>query len=727
MLNDLLMDVDTLDFVKDDESCKVNKQASTIRDPISGAIIVPIADGKFPRSNGDAPLIYKFGKETDSGMLHEKSKTDTKLYPVELPKKDNNAAYITYINNLYGIYSGLGNHKVFSRPTIGVISSSYDREHAEVLNLALESQITELEFLIESYDKTVDANKERILDLEQSLVILYCLQAFQFIRSGNDREKFFKSLLSWVNRSDGEPTIDFIESVFENDNDTPSYNSSAFWKLLNQLLLRGLHEQAINTLKKSKLEEYLGDMCDVSFNAYQDLMTLLNGYPMGSEESFKEWKAAALELQSNYVEAEVSLSGELRDYFEDTLSLLAGNQSRILQYSSLWYEAVAGFLLYYIPSTHLVQEYLALSVHKHPIDVTSPWEKSCVDIIENNIFPILPTLESLDSCTASFTAALCEAFGLLVDRYAIFDEYQHKEIVDEPNADIFSQRNGMASFLLNNFALELCSMEVKSVWPVAIGLISLSPYNSPSSIKSCIGELLPHYPFETNDDIEWALTVCARWKLPEVAKEIYTTIGNQMLNTGNTVEAIANFSRASRYDWVKKYSWLIFENSAFEGKQIEDDVLNRIVENIQNSSELISDEILSSVVTDAMRQSLAPYAVLSEFFKKWNKGDNEGALGSLVSLIDFTYLPKQYLVLLITKYLYPKFLADNKILVKEDTVLLIIEALENKWDDNDEESVKVYQKLISDDTTCKDLPSDLLSMQRLVRKMLNYKLCQNLM
>lgn len=722
MLNDLLMDVDTLDFVKDD-GYRIQDQQNTIRDAISGALIVPIDDSNFPKNSRDSPLVYKFGKESDSGMAHEKSKKDTKLYPVELPKKDDNPAYITYINNLYGIYSGLGNHRVFSRPTIGVISSSYDKEHKEVLNLALESEITELEFLIESYDKTLPANKERLLDLEQSLVILYCLQAFQFIGSSDDRGKFFSALLNWVNRADGEPTVEFIESVFENDNETPAYNTSIFWKLVNQLLLRGLHEQAINTLMKSNLGAYLSKTCEVSSNAYQDLITLLREYPHDSEDSFKEWKAAALDLQSNFVEADVSLSGELRDYFDDTLALLSGNQARILQSSSVWYEAISGFLLYYIPSTDLVHEYLSLSVNKFPIDVTSPWEKSCVDIIENNIFPILPIMESLDSCTASFTAALCEAFGLLVDRYAIIEVNSEEDSTD----DIFAQKNGMASFLLNNFALELCSMGVKSVWPVAIGLISLSPYNSASSIKSCLGELLPHYPFETNDDIEWALTVCAKWKLPGVAREIYTTLGNQMLNSGNTVEAIANFSRAGRFDWVKKYSWLIFENAAFQGKQLDDEVLNRIVDNIQDSSELIPDEVLNSVVTDAMKQSLAPYAVLSEFFKKWGKGDASGALGSLVSLIDFTYLPKPYLVLLITKYLYPRFLNDKKVVVDEDTILLVMEALGNKWDDNDEESQKFYEKLLSDDLECKDFPPDLQSMQREVRKMLNYKLCQNLM
>ena len=218
--------------------------------------------------------------------------------------------------------------------------------------------------------------------------------------------------------------------------------------------------------------------------------------------------------------------------------------------------------------------------------------------------------------------------------------------------------------------------------------------------------------------------MCAKWRLPDIAKEIYTTLGNQMLDNGNTVEAIANFSKAGQYELVKHYSWLLFENAAFQGKPMEDEVLSAIVDGDFNTSELIPDEVLNKVVTNAMRQSLSPYAVLSQFFsnvenERWSK-----ALQQLMSLIEFEYLPKKYTVLLIVKYMYPLFLNDDQRMIDEETLVSLLAAIEKNWDCDDTDSVIAYEKLSEE---IADLPKELKSMEKLIRKKLNGKLCLNLM
>ena len=150
-----------------------------------------------------------------------------------------------------------------------------------------------------------------------------------------------------------------------------------------------------------------------------------------------------------------------------------------------------------------------MSLEANVVDITNDWEQPCVDIISGKIHSILPVMESLDSCTAAFTAMICEAKGLIENVFEgekNSDDYSNED--NEMLEDLFSYRNGMASYMLNSFAFELCSLGDKELWPVAIGLIALSATGTRSAKKMVIAELLPHYPFVTNDDIEWMLSIC---------------------------------------------------------------------------------------------------------------------------------------------------------------------------------------------------------------------------
>ena len=368
-----------------------------------------------------------------------------------------------------------------------------------------------------------------------------------------------------------------------------------------------------------------------------------------------------------------------------------------------------------------------MSLEANVVDITNDWEQPCVDIISGKIHSILPVMESLDSCTAAFTAMICEAKGLIENIFEgekNSDDYSNED--NEMLEDLFSYRNGMASYMLNSFAFELCSLGDKELWPVAIGLIALSATGTRSAKKMAIAELLPHYPFVTNDDIEWMLSICVEWRLPEIAKEIYTTLGNQMLSAHNIIESIANFSRAGKYELVKSYSWLLFEASCMEGQKLDDPVLNAIVSKNSPAEDdvIIPQDILDCVVTNSMRQTLAPYAVLSQFYELRDREDWGQALRLLLLLIEFPYLPKHYLVLLVAKFLYPIFLLDDKKLMDEDSVATVIEVIETKWDDADEKSSNLYETIIEAD---KSLPSSMATLLKNLRKKLNFKLCQAFM
>ncbi|EJS43038.1 nup85p [Saccharomyces arboricola H-6] len=737
----LLMDVGQLDFL-DDGTAQINdhvmgndEEQFYERDSASGAILVPMTLNDQPiQKNGErVPLKFKLGPISSQNMGFITAKDKYKVYPVKIPRVDTSKEFVTYVSSLFEIYRDLGDDRVFNVPTIGVVNSNFAKDHNAAVNLAMEAILNELEVFINSIK---DQNKRlnRFYELEESLTILNCLRTINFTLDGHDveenRPKFVESLLNWINRSDGEPDEEYIEQIFSVNESTSGkrvFETQCFWKLLNQLVLRGLLSQAIGCIERSDILSYLDGTCTVSFDAIGDSIELLKQYPRDSSSTFREWKNLVLKLGQAFGSSATNISGELRDYIEDFLLVMGGNQRKILQYSRTWYESFCGFLLYYIPSLELSAEYLQISLGSNAIDVTNDWEQSCADIISGKIHSILPVMESLDSCTAAFTAMICEAKGLIENVFEndkSVGEYDQGD--NEMLEDLFCYKNGMASYMLNGFAFELCSLGYKELWPVAIGLIALSLTGTRSAKKMVIAELLPHYPFVTNDDIEWMLSICVEWRLPEIAKEIYTTLGNQMLSAHNIIESIANFSKAGRFELVKSYSWLLFEASCMEGKKLDDPVLNAIVSTNASTDDdvIIPEDILNCVVTNAMRQTLAPYAVLSQFYEVSDSGHCDQALHLLLLLIEFPHLPKHYLVLLVARFLYPIFLLDDKKLIDEDSVVRIIEVVENKWDESDEKSTNLYETIIETD---KSLPGSTAELIKDLRKKLNFKLCQAFM
>lgn len=730
---DLLIDVDPMSFLDENEVSSGESNTSNKgfmgddeigRDPVSGALMVSLSKGHEPLPfGGTGKLKFKLSPLAFQNLCFLTEPHQYSLYPVRLPRIDTSEEYVNYVSRLFEVYRALGEDRLYSVPTIGLISSSESREHVAAVNVAMEAVTVELELYIESI-RNKPSLFVRFLELEECLTILNCLKTVHFTLDTpgeEQRGKFIRNLMAWINRSDGEPDDELTEQVFAaSSSDRKCFQNPPFWKLINRLLLRGLLDQARACIDRSELLSYLNGQCTTSANAIRDLMALLGQYPMESSSNFREWKTLALELAQTFSESETTISGDLRDSIEDTLLLVGGHHSRILSYSKTWYESLCGFLLYYIPSLELCEEYLQLSLKHNAVDVTNLWEQACVDILKSKVYSILPVLESLDTSAAAFSAAVCEAKGL-IENY--FDEENRDEGSNSSSDDLFSYKNGMACYMLNNFAFELCSYGDKNLWSIAIGLISLSPIGNPSAKRTAIAELLPHYPFKTNDDIEWMLSVCAKWRLPDVTKTIYIMLGNRLLYESNTIEAMANFSKAGKFSWVKRYSWMMFEASVLQGCPLDDVVLNAIVKD--EDERVIPKEILDSLVTSSMKQTLAPYAVLYLFYEAQSNENWSEALDLLLALINFPFLPQYYMVLLVAKFLYPVFLKDSTKTMSEDSILSVLEAMEHKWDDNDEKSQNIYIALR--DAGMQTLPETLKVLHKSVRKELNLKLCKEYM
>lgn len=727
--SDLFMDVDNLDFLKDsitdinDESYMDEDNFGI--DEVSGAIETQF-EGEQPikeplssfRAEGKA-LQFRVGPVLSHSLGFVSGKcqdaSESKLYTPNFHGIDTTENYKQYIMTCFEIYKNLGEDRFFSVPTMGLINHSAPMEHSQAVNMAIDAMADELEVF------SGTQKPARAAELEECLAIINCSRALHFT-DGNDNEEansaVLKQLTQWVNRADGEPSEEAVAEAFSG---SVSYKSPLFWRLVNQLLLRGLFDQAIGVLDRSHLLKDIENTCEITFNVLNDAISLLKQYPFELGEAFREWKATALQISQFFVDSTTNVDPELRDFVSDMILLMSGNQSKTLQYSRTWYESFCGLMLFYIPTLELTEEYLQISLKAHPLDVCNNWEQACVYVIQGKLYAVLPILESLDYCTAVFYSAICEAKGLLENSGTLMAHSNGSEGLE---GDLFSSNNSMACYLMHEFALELCCYEDKNLWSVGIGILALSPSDNDSAKRLAIAELLPHYPFQNNDDIEWLLTLCAKWRLPDVAKTIYRILGNKVLYENNVIEAMTNFSKAGEFEWVKHYSWMIFEASAMKGAPLEDMIIDAIVSGEAETE--VAPEILESVMTNAMRQTLSPYAVLYQFYQQRVAHDWEGALSSLVSLLEFRYMPKHYISLLVAQFLYPTFLKDDTVAISEDMVIRIIKTLDRV--STDDKSVALYEALKSGEGRDDEgLPKQLGDLLPLVRQRLSYKICQEYM
>jgi len=674
--NQELRDVDlmdeTFDFVDESDEAVEDEELDQELDETSNVLLkrfedAPIGPGGVEQWR-DTSRILKFKLNPNGingvGFISQDPTSDkeikvfpqeTKLYPASIPQSDDSPLYTDYISNLYSIYESLGDERYYSVSTIGLIKKNAQREQTNVLNKAMSLTIQELELYIERKQSQGDSDAS-IFELEECLFILNCLKAVYF---SEDYET--PSLLSkWINRADPQPNIELSESIMK----SPSpYQHPFFWKFINQLTLRGLFKNASEAIKQSGYSEL--SKTDINlFNLFTDAENLLANYPeKSSPDIFKQFKKTAATAATN-ASIRNSTNSELTKNIKTLLNIIAGNKSTILENSDSWYEALVALIYYHIPSTELLDEYFHECLQSLQPDRTVVWEVASVDIFEGNFLQVLRSLSSFNTATAAYVSALCEAKGLLRG-YSLDEDENGKDASSFSllNQDLFSTRN-VSEFLLHGHALDCLAIE--PLVPVGIGILAIS--RNPTA-RSVIAEYLPKYNFKTNDDIEWALTVCASLKLPQIAHVIFRIAAQRSLSDGLLLEALTLFARAGEVEFVKHHCWLIFENSLIRGEPIQDVVINAVVD---DSITLESIDRESLTISPLLRQLLAPYAILYQFWELKNQGSLNLALTKLISLLKFPHLPSKLFGLLIAQILpFVIFMTPPKVLTKNDLLSVV--------------------------------------------------------
>lgn len=713
-MNDVELMDETFDFVDESDENEDNELDQEV-DEVSNVLLkrfddAPIGHGGVQQWS-ETSRILKFKLNPNGidgvGFISQDPTSDkqikvfpqeTKLYPATIPQFDDSSLYTDYISSLYSIYEALGDERYYSVATIGLIKKNAQREQTEVLNKAMSLTIKELEIYIERKQAQEDSDAS-IFELEECLFILNCLKAVYF---AEDYE--IPSFLSnWINRADPQPSLELSESVM---NSKTPYQHPFFWKFVNQLTLRGLYQNASEAVKHSGYQEL--SKSDINlYNLFIDAENLLANYPsQSSPDIFKQWKKAAATASSN-ASIRNPKNSELTKSIRTLFSILSGNKSVILEASESWYEALVGLIYYHIPSAELLEEYFQDALQRHQPDRTVVWEVASVDIFEGSFLQVLRSLSSFNTATAAYVSALCEAKGLLRS-YSLDEDESGKlsstfaSLLDQ---DLFSTRN-VSEFLLHGHALDCLTIE--ALIPVGIGLLALS--RNPTA-RSVIAEYLPKYNFKTNDDIEWALTICASLKLPQIAHVIFRIAAQRSLNNGLLLEALTLFARAGEIEFIKHHSWLIFENSLIRGGPIEDVIINAVVDDTIVIED-VDPETLK--LPPVLHQLLAPYAILYQFWKLKKEGSLSLALVRLISLLKFPHLPPRLFGLLISQLSpFIIFMTPPKVLTKKEllTVVKILDVFDEQFfAKKDKKSLKVLKecnslyKISIDETHLHDKP-----------------------
>ena len=662
-------------------------------DPVSKVLLTRFEEAPIPPEGVDnwtkSSRILKFRLNPNGvdgvGFISQNPHSDkrikvypqeTKIYTTKVPTFDDADAYVEYVSNLYSIYDALGEEKYYSVPTAGVINREAQRNQINVLTKAMSLTIEELQSYIDK--KSTNANSEiEVFELEEILAVLNCLRALYFTPDN----EIPRALAQWINMADPQPDAELANGIMKSE---IPYKHPLFWAFITQLTLRGLYETASDAFKQSKFEE-LHDDDEELYNLIVDCLHLLESYPENSpQEIFKTWKSTAAKALSN-ASLRNTDNPMLLNNIRKLLQILAGDQTAIVEQSTSWYEALVGLVYYHIPSSELLTDYFNSAVSSHKPDQTSIWELACVDIFEESFLQALRAISSFSTATSAYVSALCEARGLLKG-YSFDDDFKVSSSL-LISQDLFSTTNP-SEFLIHTHALDC--LTIHELAPVGIGL--LAPSRNPTA-RSVIAEYLPRYEFQNNDDIEWALTVCASLKLPYIAHVIYRTAAQRSLAEGLLLEALKLFARAGEIEYVKHHCWLIFENSLMRGEPIQDVIINATVDD-SISIEGVDRESLE--LTPLLRQTLAPYAILYRFWNLKKEGSLRLALKKLISLLKFPYLPPRLFGLVLSQLLpFVILLVPPKVLLKEDllTVVKILDKYEEDiFNKKDKKSIVLTQE-----------------------------------
>ncbi|GME86631.1 unnamed protein product [Ambrosiozyma monospora] len=187
--------------------------------------------------------------------------------------------------------------------------------------------------------------------------------------------------------------------------------------------------------------------------------------------------------------------------------------------------------------------------------------------------------------------------------------------------------------------LILSYLSHQELFSLAIGLlITLDKPNS----REIIAEVLPRYETKSNDDLEWALSICAKLRLHQTAEKIYKLQGDSLQSNGFLYESLYCFAQAGDNVRLVDAVWKLFETLLVEGEYKHDPLLISKIEN-------------NEIDQPMLRQALAPFVLLYQFLNQDQAASAAGKhdFRKLFKLLGFTYIPPHYkivLLLILTPY-----------------------------------------------------------------------------
>lgn len=680
-------DIEMLDIPDDEDSMISSSETEGIAGDLkadSGS--EEFAYASFDRNIFESHKNYIELNDWLNSSNHLEIAFDPTQYKTSLGSKDEYAnSYINYVNSLYKVIEGLQKNGItrveLEKPQeeqIGFISEKISPElrqqkYNHKINESFQLVISHLQGFVDELGDLIDSNP----GLDHALIILECLQANVFYPLVNQRPEL---LVKWVNTFDPKMSNDFVEAIMLQ---TPTpYLHLQFWNvLLSQLLLRGLFDQANEVLESSSYQETTDQ---VLLEIISDLQQLVANYTgLSLKGNFKDWKLKACEFR-DLLTGRKNVQPEHATIFRQIVDLsriLTGMTNTISEYCSSWYDLLVAFSLYQVRDDEAsYTTYFQKAIQLKPVldlndeDLMAMTVRCFKYVLEESFLHVLKILHGFDPATAATVSKLLELKGCLRTYY------KH-----EPNTlQEVIERKSISEYFLVKHAYEC--LNIYDLASVGVGLllntdISTSQLTSLHN-KETLAKILPRLEYKTNDDLEWALTVCANLDLIKTARELYYTHGLKSLDEGMLFEALNMFANsydpaslsstdASSNDGFKKLHHIVweylFQDSLINNRPVEDDLINNIVDNqVDDSFE----------VHPVIRQCLSPYAVLFLVYKSLKLGHEKlAAMNKIVHLLKFNYLPKKYFPLLLSQVL--PFLIDDDLKIELPDLIILIEFINN--------------------------------------------------
>lgn len=653
-------------------------------------------------SNGESQKEYPTIQEWLHGGPDLKFQFDAGEYKKTAKHRDDFAsAQTAYITQLYKIVEDLSNNNVTQidldkvEEPVGVVSLSKDIG----VNSDRQFKIAKIN---EAFLKIVDSfgqfhdNIRELLDdddaenYENLQSLLDCIHANTFAVAERQKPEL---ILNWINRFDPKPENDFIDAVMY---DTPKpYLHPLFWTVyLGTLVTRGMFSQAVTSVNNSKFEE-LEESCPELFNIIADLVTVLDSYTsMALKGQFAEWKYTVCGYRDNFKLQKALITDNthlaIASQIHSLLCVISGLPKTIGSFVDTWYEMYGALSLFQVRDVSSVYgDYYLLAVAEKGTNVSSELEQSFCDLLTQKYLRVILAIDNYDTPTAAYVSKLFELKGLLTSYY---DDVAAQSLRE--SGTLFHRL--ISDYLLTRHAYEC--FEVHLLVPVGVGLL-LNPVITPTKDflprnRHVMSEFLPHYECFTNDDLEWALTVCAKLNLTETVKTLYLKQGEKSLKEGHIFEALnmlvncyddvpTSTGTSEAMKKVHYVAWeLLFQDCLLNSAPVPDELIHNVINNQTDSAFEINPVI---------RQCLAPYAILAEYFS--NLGVDKSFsknISRLFHLLRFRYLPRKFVPLLLAQFL--PFFKGNKFKLPDLIVIIeLIDSFELSSKENHEDVEELYE------------------------------------